>query len=176
MKIQHDLYGEIEPYLDKPEAIVITGMRRTGKTTLLRFIYEKIGQDNKLFLDLENTLHRKYFEEEDYERIRFNLEVLGVDFKNKASLFLDGIQLCGVFRRHVFYSSHQTIQQEHGCGNKEIDFIVNRKEAYEVKIHASEQDVNFLEKVSKELKIKHYKLVSRAYTNLEHTSYGFNLI
>ena len=72
MVIQRDIYKEIEPYLNSSEAVVITGMRRTGKTTLLRFIYDKINSPNKLFIDLENTLNRKYFEEEDYERIRLN--------------------------------------------------------------------------------------------------------
>ena len=71
---------------------MVTGMRRTGKTTLLQFIYDKIDSPNKLFIDLENTLNRKYFEEEDYERIRLNFEVLGLDFKKKAYLFLDEIQ------------------------------------------------------------------------------------
>jgi len=92
MIIQRDIYKEIEPYFDSPEAIVITGMRRTGKTTLLKSIYEAIGSANKLFIDLENTLNRKYFEEEDYERIRLNFEVLGLNLKKKAYLFLDEIQ------------------------------------------------------------------------------------
>lgn len=92
MVIKRDVYKEIEPYLDSPEAIVITGMRRTGKTTLLRFIYEKIVSNNKLFIDLENTLNRRYFEEEDYERIRLNFEILGLNFKKKTYLFLDEIQ------------------------------------------------------------------------------------
>lgn len=92
MIIQRDIYKEIEPYFVSPEAVVVTGMRRTGKTTLLKFIYEKITSDNKLFIDLENTLNRKYFEEEDYERIRLNLEVLGLNFKKKTYLFLDEIQ------------------------------------------------------------------------------------
>lgn len=92
MIIERDIFKEIEPYLDGPEAIVITGMRRTGKTTLLRFMYEKIGQNNKLFLDLENTLNRKYFEEEDYERTKMSFEILGLDFKKKAYIFLDEIQ------------------------------------------------------------------------------------
>jgi len=92
MVIQRDIWKEIEPYMDSPEAIVVTGMRRTGKTTLLQFIYDKIDSSNKLFIDLENTLNRKYFEEEDYERIRLNFEVLGLDFKKKAYLFLDEIQ------------------------------------------------------------------------------------
>jgi len=92
MIIKRDIYTEIEPYLSSREAVVITGMRRTGKTTLLKSIYEEISPTNKLFIDLENTLNRKYFEEEDYERIRLNFEVLGLNFHKKAYLFLDEIQ------------------------------------------------------------------------------------
>jgi len=36
------IFDKIKPCFDAPEAIVITGMRRTGKTTLLNFIYEQI--------------------------------------------------------------------------------------------------------------------------------------
>lgn len=92
MIILRDLQTVILPYLKKPEILVITGMRRTGKTTLLKALYEKIESKNKLFLDLENPLHQKYFEEEDYEKIRFNLDVLGLNLKDKATLFLDEIQ------------------------------------------------------------------------------------
>lgn len=92
MAIQRDIYKDIKPYFDSPEAIVITGMRRVGKTTLLRHIYEEISSTNKLFVDLENTLNQKYFEEEDYERIKINLQFLGISFKKKAFLFLDEIQ------------------------------------------------------------------------------------
>ncbi|MCM8765633.1 MAG: AAA family ATPase, partial [Candidatus Omnitrophica bacterium] len=83
---------KIIPFLDSPEAIVITGMRRTGKTTLLNYFWEKIKIKNKIFLDLENPLNRKYFEEENYERIKKTLEFLGIDFKQKAFIFCDEIQ------------------------------------------------------------------------------------
>ena len=86
------IFKEIEPYFDSPEAIVITGMRRTGKTTLLNSIYQRIKSKNKVFLDLENPLNRKYFEEENYEQIRWAFEALGIDFKNKSFIFLDEIQ------------------------------------------------------------------------------------
>lgn len=92
MVIQRDIYKDIKPYFDSPEAVVITGMRRVGKTTLLRSIYEEISSSNKLFVDLENTLNQKYFEEEDYERIKLNLQFLGINFKQKGYLFLDEIQ------------------------------------------------------------------------------------
>lgn len=89
---QRALLEQIKPYFDSPEAIVITGMRRTGKTTLLNWIHEQIGSKNKIFLDLENPLHRRYFEVENYERIKTTFEVLGIDFTEKAFIFLDEIQ------------------------------------------------------------------------------------
>jgi len=87
------LFNQIIKYIDSPEAIVITGMRRVGKTSLIRFIYDKIDSDNKIFLDLENPLNQKYFEEENYETIKSTLEFLGLDFTKKSYLFLDEIQL-----------------------------------------------------------------------------------
>jgi len=86
------IFNEIKQYIDSPEAIIITGMRRTGKTTLLNLIFEKIPSKNKLFLDLENPLNRKYFEEENYEKIKVSFEMLGVDFSHKPFIFLDEIQ------------------------------------------------------------------------------------
>lgn len=86
------IFNEIKQYFDSPEAIIITGMRRTGKTTLLNLIFEKIPSKNKLFLDLENPLNRKYFEEENYEKIKVSFEMLGLDFSHKPFIFLDEIQ------------------------------------------------------------------------------------
>lgn len=86
------IYSEIEKYLDSPEAVIITGMRRTGKTTLLHFIYDRIESGNKIFLDLENPLNRKYFEEENYENIRSAFNVLGLNFNRQSFIFIDEIQ------------------------------------------------------------------------------------
>jgi len=86
------IFDKIKAYFDSPEAIIITGMRRTGKTTLLNFIYDQIVSKNKVFLDLENTLNRKYFEEDNYERIKTSFEFLGIDFNHKPFIFLDEMQ------------------------------------------------------------------------------------
>jgi len=86
------ILDKIKPHYDSPEAIIITGMRRTGKTTLLNLIFSQIESANKIFLDLENPLNRKYFEELNYEQVKSSLEVLGVDFTRKAHIFLDEIQ------------------------------------------------------------------------------------
>ena len=93
MILERELFKEINSYIGVPEAIIVTGMRRTGKTTLLQYIYDGINSTNKIFLDLENPINRRYFEEFDYERIKTSLEVLGLDFRKKSYVFLDEIQL-----------------------------------------------------------------------------------
>lgn len=92
MTIERDITSSIRAVLDSPEAIVVTGMRRTGKTTLLRSLMDEISTDNRLFLDLENPANRKLFEEPNYDRIADNLRFLGLDLKRKAFLFLDEVQ------------------------------------------------------------------------------------
>jgi hypothetical protein len=86
------ILDQIKLHYDSPEAIIITGMRRTGKTTLLNLIFNQLESVNKILLDLENPLNRKYFEEPDYEHIKSSLEILGVDFSRRAHVFLDEIQ------------------------------------------------------------------------------------
>jgi len=86
------IYTDIEKHLDTPEAVIITGMRRTGKTTLLTLIRDHIKTENRLFIDLENPLSRKYFEEEDYEKIKATLEFLGLSFRKRSHILLDEIQ------------------------------------------------------------------------------------
>lgn len=86
------ILDKIKPHYDSPEAIIITGMRRTGKTTLLNLIFSQIQSANKILLDLENPLNRKYFEELNYEQIKSSFEIMGVDFTRRAHIFLDEIQ------------------------------------------------------------------------------------
>lgn len=50
------LMTSIEPFLSLREIIVITGMRRVGKSSLLQLIYDKIESTNKTVLDIENPL------------------------------------------------------------------------------------------------------------------------
>lgn len=93
MIVKRDLYKEIKPYFKAKEAIIVTGMRRVGKTTLLQLISDEIKTENKLFLDLENPLNQRYFTGDDFEQIKITLETLGLDFNKKVYLFLDEIQL-----------------------------------------------------------------------------------
>lgn len=93
MLYKRNLSKYIEQQLDAKEIIVITGMRRVGKTTLLRMVYDKIQSENKVFLDLENIIEQKIFEELDYNNIWANLKPYGLTNLEKAYIFLDEIQV-----------------------------------------------------------------------------------
>jgi hypothetical protein len=73
--------------------VVLTGMRQVGKTTLMRQIYDAIKTQNKIFLDMENPLNQKIFEEENFDNIIANLEPLGFSPEQKSFIFLDEIQV-----------------------------------------------------------------------------------
>lgn len=82
----------IKDYHKSREALVITGFRRVGKTTILKSIYTSIGSANKLFLDLETPVNQKLFAEENYDNIILALQGRGINFDAKVFLFLDEIQ------------------------------------------------------------------------------------
>ncbi len=84
------LYYELVKYLHHKNALIITGMRQVGKTTLMRQIYEEV-KEPKLWFDFDNPLDQKVFEDEDYKVIYKRL----IDMVKKAgklSVFIDEIQ------------------------------------------------------------------------------------
>ena len=83
----------MEKALGSKQAIVITGMRRTGKTTAVKYLLEKTKSTNKIYLDLERVEVRAILNEPNYGNIVKALELEGLDFKNKAYIALDEIQL-----------------------------------------------------------------------------------
>lgn len=86
------LLPRLEKEIKTREIIVLTGMRRVGKTTLYQALFEKIESRNKVFLDLENPLEQRVFEEKDYNNILPNLKKYGIDPKEKMFVFLDEVQ------------------------------------------------------------------------------------
>jgi hypothetical protein len=89
---ERTILGDIRKWMGKKTIIVVTGMRRTGKTTLLRMLYDEVPGKNKVFLDMENPLHQKIFQETDYDNIPANLKAYGVSRAENAYVFLDEIQ------------------------------------------------------------------------------------
>ena len=67
-------------------------MRRVGKTTLLKLLFDKINSKNKVFLDLENLINQRIFNEVDFDNVWNNLKSFGLSNTSKAFVFLDEIQ------------------------------------------------------------------------------------
>ncbi len=90
--MKRKLFHQISRRVETPEAIVVTGMRRVGKTTLIKQVFDSLDTTNKIFLDLENPLNQKIFEEVNYDAIKYKLETLGINFLKRGYVFLDEIQ------------------------------------------------------------------------------------
>ncbi|MFA6096778.1 MAG: ATP-binding protein [Candidatus Paceibacterota bacterium] len=68
------ILSQIEKHIDHKNAIVITGMRQVGKTTLMRCVFDKIIDKPKLWFDFDNPLDQKIFEDIEYRNIYENLK------------------------------------------------------------------------------------------------------
>lgn len=84
------LFYELIKHLEVKEALVITGMRQVGKTTLIRQVFDKLRNSPKLWFDFDNPLDQKTFEDIDYNNIYKRLKNMANS--SKMTVFLDEIQ------------------------------------------------------------------------------------
>jgi hypothetical protein len=95
--------SEISKNIKNSQAVILTGMRRVGKTTLMKKIYNSLS-DNKIWFDFENPLDIKYFEDIDYNDIFENIVRKGnLNRKNKIYVFIDEVQLYPEISKIVKY-------------------------------------------------------------------------
>ena len=92
MRFERKIFKILRDHIDTPEIVVVTGMRRVGKTTALQVIYDEIHEANKAFIDIENPIDQQIFEEKDFNNIWANLQSYGISNRRRAYLFLDEIQ------------------------------------------------------------------------------------
>jgi predicted AAA+ superfamily ATPase len=57
----------------------------------------------------------------------------------------------------------------------EIDFLLDKTHAFEAKMTPQQRDVNQLRRVAEELGMTSFSIVSRNFTDLENTLYGFHI-
>lgn len=86
------LYYQIAPLLNHKNALIITGMRQVGKTTLMRQLYDNLKVDSKLWFDLDNPLDQKVFEDINYDSIYDRLHQQAGVNKDRLFVFIDEIQ------------------------------------------------------------------------------------
>lgn len=90
--IIRSLFPTLKKALSDQRIIVITGMRRVGKTTTLHWLLDQVSSRNKVFLDLERLDQRAVFQESNYELVLNYLRNLGMDPNQPMTVALDEIQ------------------------------------------------------------------------------------
>ena len=93
MFVKRKIYPLLKEHLSAPEVTVLTGMRRTGKTTLIKQLLADIPSHNKAYFDFENIADRELFSQKNYDNIPLILTSRGLDTTKKLYIAIDEIQL-----------------------------------------------------------------------------------
>ncbi len=93
MFVVRSVYSQLKAHLTKRQITVLTGMRRTGKTTLVKQLIADSTIQQKLYIDLERIDNRILWTETNYETIIQALTQRGLRFDEPVLIALDEIQL-----------------------------------------------------------------------------------
>jgi uncharacterized protein len=91
--LQRAIFPELLEHLEQKQITVITGMRRVGKSTALKYLLSQVSHNNKVYIDLERVEDRYTFQQATYRDVQIDLEIQGIDFSQPAVIALDEIQL-----------------------------------------------------------------------------------
>ena len=72
--------------------MVITGMRRVGKTTSLHWLLDQVTSNNKIYMDLERLDQRAVFQQANYENVLNYFRNIGLNIDQPMTVALDEIQ------------------------------------------------------------------------------------
>jgi len=122
------IYPVLENHLSKKQVTVITGLRRVGKSTALKYLYEKAETSNKIYLDLERIENQNIFSQNSYKDIERSLELLGFDFSQPGIIGLDEIQMAKNSSSVI-----KALYDDYG-----VKFIVTGSSSFYLKNHFSE--------------------------------------
>lgn len=117
------IYPALKEHLSKRQITIITGLRRTGKTTLVKKLLDDSVINNKIYIDLERIDNRDLFSEKNYENIITALSLRGVDFKKKVTLAIDEVQLLPGIASVIKYL----------YDNYQIKFVITGSSSYYIK-------------------------------------------
>jgi uncharacterized protein len=85
------LFDDLSKYLNHKNALVITGMRQVGKTTLMKQVFEEV-KGPKLWYDFENPLDMLHFENINYDAVYEVLKNESGAGRQRLFVFIDEIQ------------------------------------------------------------------------------------
>jgi predicted AAA+ superfamily ATPase len=122
------IYPVLENHLSKKQVTVITGLRRVGKSTALKYLYDKVKTSNKIYLDLERIENQNIFLQNSYKDIERSFELLGFDFSQPGIIGLDEIQMAKNSSSVI-----KALYDDYG-----VKFIVTGSSSFYLKNHFSE--------------------------------------
>lgn len=122
------IFEELKQHLAKPQITVITGLRRVGKSTALKYLLKEIDHENKTYIDLEKIENRILFSENSYTVIEAGLKSLGLTLNQNCVIAIDEIQLVPISVSVVKY-----LYDTYG-----IKFLLSGSSSYYLKNHFSE--------------------------------------
>lgn len=93
MIYQRKIYSQLLSHAESPLVTVLTGMRRTGKTTLIKKLLSDIPNKNSLYLDLQRPDNRELFQQKNYEAVYETFIARGLSKEQLMVVALDEIQL-----------------------------------------------------------------------------------
>jgi uncharacterized protein len=123
MFFQRKIYPQLLSHSQTPLTSVITGMRRTGKTTLVKQLLYDLPNKNALYLDLERPDNREIFQQKNYDAIKDAFLSRGLTDQEQMIVALDEIQLVPEIPGVIKYLSD----------HHKIKFIVTGSSSYYLK-------------------------------------------
>jgi predicted AAA+ superfamily ATPase len=123
MVYKRKIYSELLAHAQLPAVTVLTGMRRTGKTTLIQQLLGDISNKNSLYLDLQRPDNRELFTIKNYEAIYEAFISRGLSPDKSMVVALDEIQLTPDSPSAIKYLTD----------HKNIKFIVTGSSSYYLK-------------------------------------------
>lgn len=90
--IERSIFPSLKQALADQRVVVITGMRRVGKTTSLLWLLDQVPSNNKIYMDLERLDQRAVFQEANYENVLNYFRNLGLKVDQPLTVALDEIQ------------------------------------------------------------------------------------
>lgn len=90
---QRKIYNQLKKHIENKQITVLTGLRRVGKTTVIKHLLSEIKSDNKMYFDLQQINNRELFSEKNFDNIVLRLKQLGLNIDKKMYIAIDEIQL-----------------------------------------------------------------------------------
>ena len=157
-------------------------MQRIGSKLNIHKLSKELGITRPTLYDYITFLEGIYF----IKTIRPYTRGRNSEMRKMPKFYLCDVGLANHFAQlsmgHLFENSVFQILRTRGDLNFyekkngiEIDFVLDRKVAYEVKITPSQSDYRKLKKAVDELQFEEFYIVSQSYSKIDKVRYGFSI-